>query len=234
MRRILCLIIAVICAGFLCACAQTEETEVVNSWDCTLTCAEATEENAYVITYSDKTLVSTTGSLTIENANDFGVVVYLYTDDSERVEVLDANSRIVLYEMSTEAKYTVGLHAEVKEGTEIKLLVHDGAVNLTESKPLLLKAISAQEAIEIAQSDLDEISKKTITNFDNPKIVGIVGDESLFLHAPGSPKYVSQNKIIGKELYRVTFNTEQDGLLGPFVLYVDKYKGVLLGSGGRE
>ena len=233
MRKTLCFIIAVLCAGFLCACSQTEEDEVVNSWDCTLTCAEATEENAYVITYSDKTLVSTTGRLTIENANDFGVVVYLYADGSERVEMLAANSRIVVYELSTEAKYTVGLHAEVKEGTEIKLLVHDGAVNLTESKPLLRKPISAKEAIMIAQNDLDETSKKTITNFDNPKIVGIVGDENLFMHAPSSPKYVSQNKIIGKELYRVTFNTEQDGLLGPFVLYVDKYKGVLLGSGGR-
>ena len=70
MRRTVGFIIAVICAGFLCACSQTEENEVVNSWDCTLTCAEATEENAYVITYSDKTLVSTTGRLTIENAND--------------------------------------------------------------------------------------------------------------------------------------------------------------------
>ena len=71
MRKTLCFIIAVLCAGFLCACSQTEEDEVVNSWDCTLTCAEATEENAYVITYSDKTFVSTTGRLTIENANDF-------------------------------------------------------------------------------------------------------------------------------------------------------------------
>ena len=234
MRKTLCFIIAVLCAGFLCACSQKEEDEVVNSWDCTLTCAETTEENAYVITYSDKTLVSTTGCLTIENANDFGVVVYLYADGSERVEMLAANSRIVVYELSTEAEYTVGLHAEVKEGTEIKLLVHDGAANLTEAKTLLRKPISAKEAIEIAQSDLDETSKKTITNFDNPKIVGIVGDENLFMHAPSSPKYVSQNKIIGKELYRVTFNTEQDGLLGPFVLYVDKYKGVLLGSGGRD
>ena len=234
MRKTLCFIIAVLCAGFLCACSQTEEDEVVNSWDCTLTCAEATEENAYVITYSDKTLVSTTGCLTIENANDFGVVVYLYADGSERVEMLAANSRIVVYELSTEVEYTVGLHAEVKEGTEIKLLVYDGAVNLTESKPLLRKPISAKEAIMIAQNDLDETSKKTITNFDNPKIVGIVGDENLFMHAPSSPKYVSQNKIVGKELYRVTFNTEQDGLLGPFVLYVDKYKGVLLGSGGRD
>ena len=233
MRSLLYFILSIICVGFLCACAQTEETEVVNNWDCTVICAETTEDNAYVITYSDETLLSTTGSLTFENKNDFGIVVYLYVDGNERAEFLTANSRIVLYEMSTEAEYTVGLHAEVTEGTEIKLLVHDGAVNLTESKPLLRKPISAQEAIEIAQSDLDETSKKTITNFDNPKIVGIVGDENLFMHDPRGPKYVSQNKFIGKELYRVTFKTEQDGLLGPFVLYVDKYKGVLLGSGGR-
>ena len=234
MRRTLGFIIAVICAGFLCAYSQTEENEVVNSWDCTLTCAKTTEDNAYVITYSDEIIVSKTGSLIFENENDFGIVVYLYGDGSERVEMLAANSRIAVYELSTEVEYTVGLHAEVKEGTEIKLLVHDGAVNLTESKPLLRKPISAKEAIMIAQSDFDETSKKTITNFDNPKIVGIVGDENLFMHDPRGPKYVSQNKIIGKELYRVTFNTEQDGLLGPFVLYVDKYKGVLLGSGGRE
>ena len=55
--------------------------------------AEASEANDYVITYSDEKVISTTGVLTVENDNDFGIVVYCIIDGNERFEILKAHKR---------------------------------------------------------------------------------------------------------------------------------------------
>lgn len=237
MRRLLSLVIVVICAVFLCsilACVFTNKSEVVNIWDCTVICAKESSDNSYVITYSDEKIVSTTGILTLENKNDFGIVVYLCVDGNERVEIMNANSRMILYELVKEAEYTVGCHASVTAGTEIKLLIYDGEGKISEYVPLLKQPIHAQEAIEIAQNFLGEVSKKGITNFDNPKAVGIVFEENMSIAILSESRDKLKTKmLIGREIYRITFNTEQDGLLGPIVIYVDKYNGDLLGMDSR-
>lgn len=239
MRRLLSLIIVVICVISFCACSQANKNEVannevVNSWDCTVICAEESSENAYVITYSEEKVVSATGVLTLENRSDFGMAVYLQVDDGQSVEYIKAGGAIILYEMVQGAEYTIGCHAEVAEGTEIKLLVYDGAGNITGKKASNKQAITPQEAIKVAQDTFDEKSKKTVTNFDDPKIVGIVFEENMYISIPpGSQNNFRTKKLVGKELYRITFNTEQDGLLGPIVIYVDKYNGDIVGSSSR-
>ena len=38
----------------------------------------------------------------------------------------------------------------------------------------------------------------------------------------------------GKSLYKITYNTELDGLLGPITFYVDKMSGIVIGADYRE
>ena len=47
------------------------------AWDCSVTCAEESTPNNYVINYTDSKVISKTGVLTIQNRNDFDIVVHL-------------------------------------------------------------------------------------------------------------------------------------------------------------
>ena len=96
-------------------------------WNCSVTCAEDSTENAYVMTYSDERVVSSTGVLSLQNQNDFDIVVHLLTNgEKERTTEIPAGGVSVLYELVEDAEYTVGSHADVSEGTEINLMVYDG------------------------------------------------------------------------------------------------------------
>ncbi len=88
--------------------------------------------------------------------------------------------------------------------------------------------ITPEEAIDTAKQRLDP-NLLMITNFDNPKI-----EEVVFRTRPSIYLYNEHINIIGRELYKITFNTEQDGLLGPIVEYIDKYSGELIGGDYRE
>ena len=103
--------------------------EDIKTWDCTVTCAEKSSDNAYVISYSEEEIVSTKGVLTLENRNDFDIIVHLFADGKERVEEMPANGVTVLYQISKDTVYTLGCHADVSEGIEIKLYVYDGEGN---------------------------------------------------------------------------------------------------------
>ncbi len=85
--------------------------------------------------------------------------------------------------------------------------------------------ITPQTAIENVKKKLDKKSIETITNFDNPKIEEVVFDTQ-----PSLYYFEDKIDIVGKVLYKITFNTTQDGLLGPMVFYVDKLSGVLIGA----
>lgn len=84
--------------------------------------------------------------------------------------------------------------------------------------------ITEQTAIENVTKMLDEKSIKTIKNLDNPKIEEIVFNTQPFLHY-----FDEKTDIVGKDLYKITFNTTQDGLLGPIVFYVNKTNGKVIG-----
>ena len=89
--------------------------------------------------------------------------------------------------------------------------------------------ITPQTAIEIIKKKLDPKSIKTITNYDNPKI-----EEVVFDTPPSIYCFEDKKDIVGRGLYKITFYTTQDGLLGPFVFYIDKLSGNLIGVEYRE
>ncbi len=102
----------------------------MNRWDCSITCAKESSGNAYVISYSNEKIVSTTGALTLENRNDFNIVVHLLADGKESVEKIAANGVTTMFQIAKDTEYTLGCHADVPEGTEIEVFVYDGAGNI--------------------------------------------------------------------------------------------------------
>ena len=96
--------------------------------------------------------------------------------------------------------------------------------------------ITAETAIKTAQNIFDAKSKETLTNFENPNVEEIVFDsehQMLYFDENDKPTHEPLYKIKGKPLYKITFNTTQDGLLGPVVVYVDKSNGRLVGTDFR-
>ena len=47
-------------------------------WDCSVTCAEESTPDSYVITYSDAKISSKTGVLTVQNRNDFNIIADIF------------------------------------------------------------------------------------------------------------------------------------------------------------
>ena len=101
--------------------------EETDKWDCSVICAQTSKPDSYIITYSNETIVTSTGVLTIQNRNDFDIKVHLLADREEG-EVLEvgAGGVTVQYQLDKEAEYTLGIHADVEEGTEIKVMVYEG------------------------------------------------------------------------------------------------------------
>ena len=96
-------------------------------WDCSVTCAEESTPDSYVITYSDAKILSKTGVLTVQNRNDFDVIVYLLCEGKQEL----VSGRIPAggcysFLNVTDEEYTVGIHADVDENTDIKVFVYDG------------------------------------------------------------------------------------------------------------
>lgn len=90
------------------------------------------------------------------------------------------------------------------------------------------KQVSESEAIEIVKKyyELFEGEKKGILNYDNPEVEIVKFEDNLQVSFWGKTK-----NIAGKELYKITFHTGQDGLLGPEVWYVQKDTGEMIGRG---
>lgn len=96
-------------------------------WDCSVTCAEKSANDEYVITYSDVRVASETGTLTIQNRNDFYIVVHLLCEGEPEI-VSDAIPSGGSYSFLkiTDKEYTVGIHADVDEKTAIQVFIYDG------------------------------------------------------------------------------------------------------------
>lgn len=79
------------------------------------------------------------------------------------------------------------------------------------------KELTVERVVEIAQmlveSGSSQFVKDTIVNFDDPDTERI-------------DKYGPDNK----KAWKVTFNTTQDGLLGPMTMYFDRHTGEFLGA----
>lgn len=91
-------------------------------------------------------------------------------------------------------------------------------------------AITKETAVENVKKIIDDTSRSTITNYSSPKVEEIVLNKETSIYL-----FDDTLKNRGKnDAYKITFNTTQDGLLGPMVFYVDKYTGQLIGMGFRE
>lgn len=127
MKKWLCIVILSVCTVALCACSKFTRVEELKKWDCSVLCAEESDIDSYIITYSDEVIISKSGTLSFQNRNDFDIVVHLFTNGKEeRTAEIGAGGVAVLYQVQKEVVYTIGCHADVEENTEIKLMVYDG------------------------------------------------------------------------------------------------------------
>lgn len=115
------ILLAVLCGCFGCSTEQEHQ-----KWDCSVVCADSSDDDTYVTTMSDKELESETGCLTFQNQNDFLIEIHLMNGDKEEVLAVEPGMCMTYTQAARGAVYTVGIHADVAEGEEIKLMVYDG------------------------------------------------------------------------------------------------------------
>ena len=111
----------------------------------------------------------------------------------------------------------------------VKMNSNEYVVFSTWGKKYAPVEITSQEAAEIVKGKLGVKSIKTITNYDDPKIEEIVFNKDSAICV-----LEKKGKVFGRAVYKITFNTFEDGLLGPIVCYVDKLNGKILGADYRE
>ena len=125
MKRLICIVLICMLSIALVACAKEQPKE--DQWEITVPCAEESQQDSYVISYGGVTVASETGILTLQNRNDFEITVHLSCNgQEEQVFDIQPGGVTVFHQVVKGEVYTVGIHAEVKEGTEIKLMVYDG------------------------------------------------------------------------------------------------------------
>ena len=96
-----------------------QDTSQQDKWDCSVTCAETSETNNYVVTYSDKKVSSQTGILTFQNSNNFNIIVHLQIpDEEERTAEIPAGGVSSLYQISQNKACTVGVYADSSQEKE--------------------------------------------------------------------------------------------------------------------
>lgn len=92
-----------------------------------------------------------------------------------------------------------------------------------------ISIITTEQAVMNAREKLTDKEIETIINLENPKIEEVIleGDTSIYL-------FDESFDTREKSLYKITYNTELDGLLGPITFYVDKVSGIVIGADYRE
>ena len=126
MKRLFCAVAAAVLL-LLSACGSGGKTEAATEWDCSVHCAEESRDDAYVITWSDAAITSATGAITFQNRNDFPITVHLSGGGKEVYSAEVQPGGVLVYlQAERDIVYTAGIHADVEEGTELKLMVYDG------------------------------------------------------------------------------------------------------------
>ena len=98
-----------------------------NKWDCTVQCAKESDEDSYIITYSEEEILADTGCITFQNRNMFAITVHLVGKGKEAfVSEIAPGGNVTFMQADKEVTYTVGIHADVEEGTELNLMAYDG------------------------------------------------------------------------------------------------------------
>lgn len=127
MKKWIRIVVICVLSLMLFACSGLTYVEELDEFDCSVLCAKESDEESYVITYSNTEIIAKSGVLTIQNQNDFDIVTYLLKDGEgvEKSEIV-AGEVSVLYQLDKDAVYTLGCHADVDEDMEIKIMVYDG------------------------------------------------------------------------------------------------------------
>ena len=124
---VLFVVIAVIAGGY-----AVWKSNQPSQWDVNL--AQAVEDETAIV-YYDSPIKSNTGVIGIWNKNDFPIDVYFYPYDGDapvyggnNVSEMDipADSQVIGIPLDIDKKYTVGIHADVEENTEIHVIIQDG------------------------------------------------------------------------------------------------------------
>ena len=125
MKKLIC--IALICMVSIALVACAKEQPKQDQWEITLPCAEESRQDSYVISYNGTTVSSETSILTLQNRSDFDMTVHLSCNgQEEQIFEIQPGGVTVFHQAVKGEAYTVGIHAEAKEGTEMKLMVYDG------------------------------------------------------------------------------------------------------------
>lgn len=117
--------LTVVCMTGLIGCS-TKYEENNDKWDCSVVAAEDNTAETYVITYSEEKIVPEVEELSFQNRNDFVIAVHLISDEGEKKIEIPAGGTVIQKDINVEKSYTVGVHADVTEGTEINLMVYEG------------------------------------------------------------------------------------------------------------
>lgn len=127
MKKLICVVLICMLSFALLACAKAEEQPREEQWEISVSCITDPDPDTYVITYGAKTVCSETGILTMQNRNDFDIAVHLSCNgQEEQVFYIQPGGVAVFHQAMKGEAYTVGVHAEEEEGTEMILMVYDG------------------------------------------------------------------------------------------------------------
>ena len=76
---------------------------------------EASTSEKYVINYADSKVISKTGALTIQNRNDFDIVVHLLCEGEPEIvsDKISSGGCYSFLQVAADKEYTVGIHAAV-------------------------------------------------------------------------------------------------------------------------
>lgn len=128
--KLICLALLLILSG----CGINKDKALKEGqWDCSVACDRMSSPDDYVITYTGEKVKSKSGTLIIQNRNDFEIVVHLiplYEEEKEAEIEMISDSIPVGGEFSfqnvPDRDIVVGVHADVDVNTDIFLFIYDG------------------------------------------------------------------------------------------------------------
>lgn len=131
MKKLIFIVLFVVIA-VIAGCYAVWKSNQPSQWDVNL--AQAVEDETAIV-YYDSPIKSNTGVIGIWNKNDFPIDVYFYPYDGDapvyggnNVSEMDipADSQVIGIPLDIDKKYTLGIHADVEENTEIHVIIQDG------------------------------------------------------------------------------------------------------------
>ena len=97
---------------------------------------------------------------------------------------------------------------------------------LAKSSPTILPKA---KAVKIAKQVVINDPKRQITNYNNPKVEMFIGEDNHKVSLFNDNKKISTTNLAKLKLWKITFSTKMDPLIGPIILYIDYYSGKVYG-----